>query len=303
MGHLADKLISGVKNWYSQSKLARKLGSCNSFTPGTPVLMADGTSKPIEKVKIGDEVVATDPDTGETKSRKVSAEIKGEGLKNLVKVTIDVDGPKGDKTASVTATDGHPFWVPQLGTWVDATDLEPGEQLRTASGAQAEIKAVKRWTAISAAVFNLTVGELHTYYVLAGATPVLVHNCNDSMDFVHGTSSTHADNIEANGLSGDAARANSSGGSVGQPGNLFTYRVSLGDSDTLSAAATFGGSRTASGDRPAILIFRMCKCTYDRLTAEGHIATRVTDEVSGRVEHIFGPGALSHLQQVYRRNL
>lgn len=123
------------------------------------------------------------------------------------------------------------------------------------------------------------------------------------MDFVHGTSSTHADNIEANGLSGDAARGNSHGGGVGQPGNLFTYRVSPGDSDTLSAAATFGGSRTPTGDRPAILIFRMCKCTYDRLTTEGHITTRVTDEVSGRLEHIFGPEAMPHLQQVYRRNL
>ncbi|MEV6022155.1 hypothetical protein [Streptomyces sp. NPDC052036] len=26
--------------------------------------------------------------------------------------------------------------------------------------------------------YNLTVNELHTYYVLAGSTPVLVHNCN-----------------------------------------------------------------------------------------------------------------------------
>ncbi|GLV94656.1 hypothetical protein Slala04_61100 [Streptomyces lavendulae subsp. lavendulae] len=146
-------------------------------------------------------------------------------------------------------------------------------------------------------------GRQYTYYVLAGATPVLVHNCNESMDFVHGTSSTHADNIEANGLSGDAARGNSRGGGVGQPGNLFTYRVSPGDSDTLSAAATFGGSRTAAGDRPAILIFRMCKCTYDRLTAEGHINTRVTGEVSGRLEYIFDPEAMPYLQQVYRRNL
>ncbi|WP_372500137.1 hypothetical protein [Streptomyces panaciradicis] len=29
-------------------------------------------------------------------------------------------------------------------------------------------------------MYNLTVDQLHTYYVLAGATPVLVHNCNES---------------------------------------------------------------------------------------------------------------------------
>ncbi|WUG23479.1 hypothetical protein OG912_11270 [Streptomyces sp. NBC_00464] len=28
--------------------------------------------------------------------------------------------------------------------------------------------------------YNLTVTELHTYYVLAGATPVLVHNRGDT---------------------------------------------------------------------------------------------------------------------------
>ena len=275
----------------------------NSFTPDTGVLMADGTTKLIKDIKPGDKVLATDPETGTTETKTVSAAIIGKGEKHLVKVTIDTDGHNGTRTETVTATDGHPFWVPQLREWLRADQLKADTWLQTGSGTHVQITAVRAWTATNAIVHNLTVTDIHTYYVLAGATPVLVHNCNESMDFVHGTSSTHADNIEANGLSGDAARANSSGGSVGQPGNLFTYRVSPGDSDTLSAAATFGGSRTASGDRPAILIFRMCKCTYDRLTAEGHITTRVTDEVSGRVEHIFGPGALSHLQQVYRRNL
>ncbi|MFJ2911718.1 RHS repeat-associated core domain-containing protein [Streptomyces sp. NPDC087228] len=192
--NLGDELVSGIKTWYSQSKLARMLGKCNSFAPGTRVLMADGTSKPIEKVRIGDEVVATDPETGETKPRKVTAEIKGHGLKNLVEVTIDIDGPQGDRTASVTATDGHPFWVPELGAWVGATDLEPGEQLRTSTGTQVEIEAVKRWTAASATVFNLTVGVVHTYYVLAGATPVLVHNCGGALlDRARGLYATRAD--------------------------------------------------------------------------------------------------------------
>ncbi|MFJ8685660.1 hypothetical protein [Micromonospora wenchangensis] len=31
-------------------------------------------------------------------------------------------------------------------------------------------------------VHNLTVDTLHTYYVLAGTTPVLVHNCGPSLD-------------------------------------------------------------------------------------------------------------------------
>lgn len=90
--------------------------------------------KAIEDVDIGDKVLATAPKTGKTKVETVTAEIKGKGRKHLVRVTIDVDGKKGSNTASVTATDGHPFWVPELGEWIDATDLKAGATLRTGAG-------------------------------------------------------------------------------------------------------------------------------------------------------------------------
>ncbi|MGV9316949.1 polymorphic toxin-type HINT domain-containing protein, partial [Streptomyces sp. NPDC003691] len=148
----------------------------NSFVPGTLVLMADGTTKPIEEVRNGDRVVATDPETGETAVETVVGEIRGEGSKNLVEITIDTDGAKGSATSTVTATDGHPFWVPELKEWIDATDLAAGNWLRTGAGTLAQITAVERHTA-QATVHNFTVSDLHTYYVLAGAVPVLAHNC------------------------------------------------------------------------------------------------------------------------------
>jgi hypothetical protein len=143
--------------------------------------MADGSTKAIKDVKVGDKVLATDPETGETRAETVTAEILGKGVKNLVKVTIDTDGKKGSKTAEITATDKHPFWVPELGEWIDATDLKSGEWLRTSAGTLVQITAVKRWTALDATVHNLTVSMVHTYYVLAGAKPVLVHNCNENI--------------------------------------------------------------------------------------------------------------------------
>ncbi|MGA5700118.1 ricin-type beta-trefoil lectin domain protein [Peterkaempfera bronchialis] len=149
----------------------------NSFTSGTQVLMADGTAKPIEDIKPGDQVKATDQETGTTRAETVTAEIKGEGVKHLVQITIDTHAQGGPKTAEITATDGHPFWVPELGKWIDATDLQPGQWLRTSAGTHVQITAIKHWTAQQTTVHNLTVGNLHTYYVLAGATPVLVHNC------------------------------------------------------------------------------------------------------------------------------
>lgn len=155
--------------------------TCNSFVPGTKVLMADGSSKSIEDVEIGDQVVATDERSGSTKARPVVAQIIGEGQKNLVEITIDTDGAKGDATEKLTATDGHPFWVPALNSWLKATDLTAGEWLRTSSGTWVQVTEVKRWTQHKR-VRNLTVAGEHTYYVLAGATSVLVHNCESGAD-------------------------------------------------------------------------------------------------------------------------
>ncbi|MFJ8665128.1 ricin-type beta-trefoil lectin domain protein [Streptomyces sp. NPDC093600] len=157
-------------------------GSCsinNSFVPGTKVLMADGSTKPIEKVKAGDKVVATDPKTGASRIEAVTAEIKGRGVKHLVEVTIDVDGKAGTKAAQVTATDGHPFWVAELGKWIDATDLKSGQWLQTSAGTYVQVASVQRSTVTDAVVHNLTVSNVHTYYVVAGSTPVLVHNCGE----------------------------------------------------------------------------------------------------------------------------
>ena len=41
--------------------------------PDTPVLMADGTTKTIREIQAGDNVTSTDPQTGQTGPRRVSA--------------------------------------------------------------------------------------------------------------------------------------------------------------------------------------------------------------------------------------
>ncbi|MEV0210650.1 RHS repeat-associated core domain-containing protein [Streptomyces sp. NPDC050788] len=176
-GCLAGMLGEGLGAML-EGRVGSKLGSCalpKSFTGDTTVLMADGTRKPIKDVAIGDTVIATDPETGDTGPRKVTALIKGNGDKQFVDVTLDTDGPLGAKTGTITATDGHPFWVPQLHKWITADDLLPGQWLQTSAGTRVQIKAVRRHTK-STSVYNLTVDDLHTYYVLAGQTAVLVHN-------------------------------------------------------------------------------------------------------------------------------
>ncbi len=149
------------------------LESCtpNSFDGDTAVLMADGTRKRIRDVRVGDRVLATDPVTGRTEARTVTALIVGQGLKHLVAVSVGT----GHGMATLTATDHHPFWDDVDHAWVDADDLTSADELRTPTGSHLPVTATREYDRTQT-VYNLTVDTLHTYYVLAGQTPVLVHN-------------------------------------------------------------------------------------------------------------------------------
>jgi hypothetical protein len=141
------------------------------------VLMADGTSKPIEEVQLGDWVWAYDPETGEEGPREVIALIVGQGIKQLVE--IDVKNKAcgcGPLARTLTATDQHPFWVPTRNEWVDAADLQKGDGLLTESGETVYVYSVNEQVVPFQTVYNLTIDGLHTYYVMAGNEPVLVHN-------------------------------------------------------------------------------------------------------------------------------
>ncbi|MFF7717612.1 polymorphic toxin-type HINT domain-containing protein [Streptomyces sp. NPDC007988] len=201
------KAILGIKDFLDKSAKAKKLIGkgqeilekfrntpvvCtledNSFTPQTPVLMADGTRLPIKDVRVGQRVLATDPVTGQTAARPVADLITGSGRKDLVRVTVDADGPAGDATGEVTATAGHPFWVENRHRWLDAADLRAGDMLRTPEGGERQVLGTRAWSE-TLTVHNLTVEGLHTYYVAAGPATVLVHNakkkkCNFQIDHV-----------------------------------------------------------------------------------------------------------------------
>jgi hypothetical protein len=152
------------------SKADDVAASCraNSFVPGTEVLMADGSTKPIEQVEVGDWVWAANPETGEQGPRQVTDLIVGDGDIDLVDIVIDDD--------LVTATGRHPFWVDDQGRWVDAEDLASGDLLLLADGSTVEVERVSQRSAVQR-VHNLTVDGIHTYFLVAGDDEVLVHNC------------------------------------------------------------------------------------------------------------------------------
>jgi hypothetical protein len=171
----ADEAVEGAEDAAKAARNAEHAGiptSCKlSFDPATPVLMADGSTKPIASVDLGDWVLATDPETGLSLARPVVALFAHEDT-DLADVTIvGADG----RPATVHATQNHPFWDVTTGQWTLAADLKPGHQLLTAEGSTASIIAVHAWTERKL-MFNIGIGEIHSYYVIIGGTPVLVHN-------------------------------------------------------------------------------------------------------------------------------
>ncbi|MFP8959934.1 DNRLRE domain-containing protein [Streptomyces nanhaiensis] len=155
----------------------------NSFVPGTPVLMADGSTKAIEDIEAGDQVRATDVESGHTRVRTVSDPRSSEGDKRLVTLTVRTVGMDAEAEGEVTSTADHLYWLPDAGRWVKAGELDPGSWLRTSSGIWVQISAVER-TDRHQRVHNLTVEGDHNYYVMAGGIPLLVHNqCGEPVPY------------------------------------------------------------------------------------------------------------------------
>jgi len=138
--------------------------------------LANGTTKKIADIDIGDEVLATDPGTGETSSRTVTDTHVMLHDGDLLDVSIEVDDDQG-----VTyTTDEHKFWSITGQTWVPAIELDEGDQLRQADGTTATVTGVDERHGRQD-MFDLTVDVDHTFYVAtgydAGDPSALVHNC------------------------------------------------------------------------------------------------------------------------------
>ncbi|MFF3350618.1 DNRLRE domain-containing protein [Streptomyces sp. NPDC002779] len=161
----------------SPDKPDAKTCKTNSFVPGTQVVLPDGSTTAIEKLKVGDQVVATDPETGQTEPRYVTNARSHKGEKALVTLTVDRDGKDGEaKPVEITSTAAHLYWLPDFGRWVEAEDLKSGMWLQTSAGTWVQITAIDT-AHRTERVYNLSVEGVHTYYVGAGHTAVLVHNC------------------------------------------------------------------------------------------------------------------------------
>jgi hypothetical protein len=147
------------------------LGGCHSFTGDTRVELADGNSKPISKIKIGDEILNTEPQHGKDKGHRVAGVIKTSTDRDLVDLSVAT----ATGTGVVTTTRHHRIWDATSHRWTEAGNLQVGHRVQGIGGRTYPIATVRLYSA-ARITYDLTVSHIHTYYVLAGSAPVLVHN-------------------------------------------------------------------------------------------------------------------------------
>ncbi|MFJ2099371.1 polymorphic toxin-type HINT domain-containing protein [Streptomyces anulatus] len=202
-GCIGGSCGGGIRFSKASVKPKAKSTGCNCFLAGTAVLMANGGTKEIQDIELGDEVLAADPETGEKGPRKVTRLIRAESDKRFNTLSIATD--KGIRP--LTATHEHPFWSPSEDRWIAAGDLAAGMTLLTDEGDTVIVTGNEEFTE-NARTYNLTIEDIHTFYVFAGETSILVHNseCPTADEKAHARASENA------------ARSANPGGSKGQEG-------------------------------------------------------------------------------------
>ena len=161
------KFVSKGRKGYNAYRALNR--ACGCFVAGTLVETPNGLVA-IEKLKVGDEVIAYDEATGKLAAKKIIDLIRPDP-KSLYELTgRNANG--GEETFAVT--DDHPWRVAGKG-WVKTVDLGLSDRLETANGPQLEIRSIRLTDRVEQ-TYNLTVGDWHTFVV--GRERVIVHNAN-----------------------------------------------------------------------------------------------------------------------------
>ena len=143
------------------------------FVAGTPVLLCDDTTQPIDEIEPGDTVWSRDPETGEFGCREVVA-LKITPEQRVLSVEVSTfEG--GSEIFGVTAE--HPFRVVGEG-WKPAEELKPGDEIFTSAGGWMRVTG-STWQAHTQTVYNFEVADFHTYFVGDGGA--WVHNVCDTL--------------------------------------------------------------------------------------------------------------------------
>lgn len=146
------------KNFYANNILVHN----RCFVAGTEILLTNGHTKNIEEVKVGEEVLTYNEETGKTEAGLVG-DLKQHEVDSVIRLTLDNEN-------IIITTSEHPFFT-QRG-WVKAGELEVLDVCRKVNGGESIISSVESLEE-SHTVYNLlSVSENHNFF----ANGILVHN-------------------------------------------------------------------------------------------------------------------------------
>ncbi|MFA6391350.1 MAG: alpha-2-macroglobulin family protein [Patescibacteria group bacterium] len=161
ISEIYESVSSGIYQTYvSHEKvsydLAAERGGC--FVQGTPILMADGTTKPIEQIKENDRILTR---SSENNSEMVPAHIS-KTFEHLVDEYLIING-------TLEITPNHILWV--NGSWQSAESIKIGDWLLNANNERVMVETINKKVA-PVFVYNLSVDQYHTFI----ASNIYVHN-------------------------------------------------------------------------------------------------------------------------------
>jgi RHS repeat-associated protein len=165
-----------------------------SFTATTEVRLADGKNIPIDHMKVGMTVLATNVNTGKNSPERVDAVLVNDDHDLL---TLDVK--VGTEPLTIHTTQHHLFYDETTKSWVQAGHLTAGDELATPDNSSVNVIGTTTVPG-SGAMWDLTVANDHDFYVVVSggsSAAVLVHNCGDDpMDHIM---ERHGPGTEGNG--------------------------------------------------------------------------------------------------------
>jgi Pretoxin HINT domain/RTX calcium-binding nonapeptide repeat (4 copies) len=166
---VGDAVTAGKSRWQVAAKAGVEqcfLRGPNSFSGDTQVLMADSTKRRIDQIRKGDLVSSLDPQTGERGPRAVSA----------TWVHDDVLADFKTSAGRITTTENHKVWNATDREWQDFQNIDLGDVLISADGKIVTANGFDLNSWHQGQAYNLSVEDLHTYFVVIGDKTILVHN-------------------------------------------------------------------------------------------------------------------------------
>ncbi|WP_433529231.1 polymorphic toxin-type HINT domain-containing protein [Micromonospora sp. CA-263727] len=163
--------------------------------------MANGSWRAIQDIEHGDLVVAKDPATGFASLQPVLDVIVGQGARRIIAVEVGADSAP---SIEIRSTASHPFYVQGRG-WTAASDLGPGVALLAIDSSWRVTGVNDHGYLRDMTVYNLNVGNVHTYLVGGPAAAIVVHN--DSCRDIAGWTSHGRQRARERGISEDMARS------------------------------------------------------------------------------------------------